>query len=61
MWITNISWQSEEGWSCLDDFRTSIVGQNLLERKYAEAEEMCLDSVPTEIERGMYGMITWRR
>ena len=49
------------GWSCLNALRISIVGQNLLQRKHGEAEAVSLDCVLTEVERGAYVMIDWRR
>jgi iron complex outermembrane receptor protein len=48
------------GWNCLGPVGISVVGQNLLEGEHMETQALYLDSVPTEIERGVYAMIRWR-
>jgi len=48
------------GWQPLGNLEISIVGQNLLGSPHAEFIDEQLLSEPTEIERSVYGKITWR-
>ncbi len=47
------------GWKPRKDLELSIVGQNLLDSQRPEFTPEIVDSTPTEIERGVYGKITW--
>ncbi len=46
-------------WQPLQAFEFALVGQNLLDRHHSEFEQEIFPS-PTEIERGVYGMVRWR-
>jgi len=48
------------GWRPSDDLEISVVGHNLLDESHKEFEASFLNTVPTEIERGVYGKVTWR-
>ena len=48
-------------WKPCPNLELAIVGQNLLSNHHAEFKgEAIMSSLPTEIERGVYGKITWR-
>ena len=38
----------------------AIVGQNLLEDHHPEFKPELIDTLPTEVERGVYGRVTFR-
>lgn len=46
-------------WQAMKDLELSLVGQNLLAEKHLEYRQELL-TTPTEIDRGMYGKLTWR-
>ena len=46
------------GWRPSQFFEAAVVGQNLLDSHHYEF--FSLDSLATEVDRGVYGMITWR-
>ena len=48
------------GWKPHEHFELSIVGQNLLESHHPEFEPDFIDTVPTEVERSVYGSVTWQ-
>lgn len=48
------------GWKLYKDIELSVVGQNLLDSHRLEFEPEILDTYPTEVERSVYGKITWR-
>ena len=48
------------GWRPTKQLELSLVGQNLLDSHRPEFREKILTSSPTEIQRGVYGKITWR-
>jgi len=48
------------GWTPHEHVELAIVGQNLLERHHPEYKPELLYTLPTEVERGVYGTITWR-
>ena len=48
------------GWRLLDPLEVSVVGQNLLEMEHVEMMPDYIVVHPTEMQRGVYGMITWR-
>jgi len=49
------------GWEPVRNLELSIVGQNLLDSQHSEFnEELFVNSLSTEIERGVYGRITMR-
>ena len=47
-------------WSPRDNLDVSLVGQNLLDTHHFEFKPVFFLTLPTEVERGMYGAITWR-
>jgi len=47
------------GWSPREDVEVSLVGQNLLEDHHSEFRPLFRFTVPTEVERGVYGAISW--
>ena len=49
------------GWKPFKNLELSIVGQNLIEGYHQEFALETLDiSINTEVERSIYGKITWR-
>lgn len=48
------------GWRPTKQLEFSLVGQNLLDSHRPEFKEPILSSVPTEIQRSVYGKVTWR-
>jgi len=49
------------GWRLRKDLELSLVGQNLLNDHYTEySQNGGLDELPTEVERNIYGKITWQ-
>ena len=48
------------GWKYGDHLEISIIGQNLLDNYHPEFVPEALDSVATEVERGVYGKVLWR-
>jgi iron complex outermembrane recepter protein len=48
------------GWKYGDHLELSLVGQNLLDSHHPEFEPEALNTVATEVERSVYGKITWR-
>ena len=48
-------------WKPYPNLELAIVGQNLLSNRHAEFKgEAIISSFPTEVERGVYGRMTWR-
>ncbi len=47
------------GWKPIKNLEVSLVGQNLLENHHPEFRPEILGVPPAEIERGVYGKITW--
>ncbi len=47
------------GWKPLANLDISLIGQNLLDNHHPEFESEILDVPPVEIERSVYGKITW--
>ena len=47
------------GWRPIKNLEFSIVGQNLIDSRHAEFRPELMDTVPTEVERSVYGKITW--
>ena len=48
------------GWKLHKDIELSVVGQNLIDSHYLQFKPEILDTYPTEVERSVYGKITWR-
>jgi len=48
------------GWRPSEDLEISVVGHNLLAEHHQEFDASFLNTVPTQIERGVYGKVTWR-
>ncbi|MCK5191897.1 MAG: TonB-dependent receptor, partial [Methylococcales bacterium] len=46
-------------WQPVNNLELSVVGQNLLAKKHLEYRQEYL-TTPTEIDRGMYGKLTWQ-
>ena len=46
-------------WKPLKNLELTLVGQNLAERWHREF--VSLDSLSTQVQRGVYGKITWKR
>jgi len=46
-------------WKPTRDLEVFIVGQNLLHDQHAEFQPMVIPTVATEVERGVYGGVTW--
>ena len=44
----------------LKNLELSIVGQNLLDNQHAEFRQEIIEILPIEVERSVYGKITWR-
>ncbi len=47
-------------WLPRENLEFSLVGQNLLEDSHLEYAPSFINTVPTEVERGVYGKVTWR-
>ena len=47
------------GWRPRHDLALSIAGQNLLDRRHSEFRGVAIPIVATEVERGLYGKMTW--
>ena len=47
------------GWMMRKDIELAVVGQNLLEDQHAEFKTQFYNGLQTEIERSVYGKITW--
>ncbi len=47
-------------WRPNDKVEIAIVGQNLLDNEHPEYVQESFAPLPTEIERGVYGKVTWR-
>jgi len=48
------------GWHPSENLEVSIAGRNLLDSEHTEFASTFVDTVPTEVERGIYGEISWR-
>ncbi|MCS6285630.1 MAG: TonB-dependent receptor [Nitrospira sp.] len=48
------------GWRPTKQLEFSLVGQNLLDNHRPEFKEPIVSSAPTEIQRSVYGKVTWR-
>lgn len=48
------------GWRPTKQLEFSLVGQNLLDNHRPEFREPIVSSAPTEIQRSVYGKVTWR-
>jgi len=47
-------------WRPTTDLEVALVGQNLLDDRHAEFSSPFLTVVPTQVQRGVYGKLTWR-
>jgi iron complex outermembrane receptor protein len=47
-------------WRPQDNLELSLVGQNLLDDHHPEFVPEIIDTSPSEVERSVYGEITWR-
>lgn len=47
-------------WKPSDDFEIAIVAHDLLDSAHEEFDSTFVDTVPTQVQRGVYGKITWR-
>ena len=48
------------GWRPVKNLELALVGQNLLREQHAEFNPSFIATQRAEIERGVYGKITWR-
>jgi iron complex outermembrane receptor protein len=48
------------GWRPRSDMELSLVGKNLFENQHQEFKPELIDVIPTEVERSVYGKVTWR-
>ena len=48
------------GWKVLENVKLSVVGQNLFDDRHPEYEPEFVDTIATEVERSVYGKITWQ-
>jgi len=48
------------GWKLYGNVELSVVGQNLLDDQHPEYKPEIIDTIPTEVERGVYGKVTWQ-
>ncbi|MHC4182692.1 MAG: TonB-dependent receptor domain-containing protein, partial [Planctomycetota bacterium] len=56
-----ITLDSRLGWQPSKNFELSIVGQNLLDSQHPEfGTPLFINTFPTEVERSVYGKLTWR-
>ncbi|MBC2694705.1 MAG: TonB-dependent receptor [Desulfobacteraceae bacterium] len=55
-----ITFDARLGWRPHKDIELSIVGQNLLDSDHPEFQTEILDTPLTEVERSVYGKITWQ-
>jgi len=55
-----ITFDTRLGWKPHKDIEMSIVGQNLLDSNHPEFWPEILSTFPTEVERSVYGKITWQ-
>lgn len=47
-------------WRPTEDLEIAIVGQNLLNKEHFEFAPSFVNQVPTQVERGVYGKVTWK-
>lgn len=47
-------------WTPRDNVELAIVGQNLFDGDHAEYASNYVNTIPTNVERGVYGKVTWR-
>lgn len=47
-------------WTPSDDFEIAIVGHDLLGSKHVEYDSQFVNTAPTQVQRGVYGKVTWR-
>ncbi len=47
-------------WRPIEDFELAIVGRNLFNSQHGEYDDLVTLSIPTEVQRSVYGKITWR-
>jgi iron complex outermembrane receptor protein len=47
------------GWKPHRNVELSVVGQNLFDGQHPEYEPEFIDTIATEVERGVYGKVTW--
>ena len=55
-----VSFDTRLAWKPQRNLEVSIVGQNLFDESHPEFMPEFLDVFPTEVERSIYGKITWR-
>ncbi|MBX3177912.1 MAG: TonB-dependent receptor [Candidatus Hydrogenedentes bacterium] len=47
-------------WRPHQDFELAIVGHDLLDARHTEFDATFINTVPTQVQRGVYGKLTWR-
>jgi iron complex outermembrane receptor protein len=48
------------GWKPREDLEVTLGGQNLLDNRHAEFTPELYNTLPSQVQRGVYGKITWR-
>ncbi|MBI2423176.1 MAG: TonB-dependent receptor [Candidatus Hydrogenedentes bacterium] len=48
------------GWKARENLEFALVGRNLFDSQHYETKAQFVGTTPTEVERGIYGSITWR-
>jgi len=48
------------GWKVRENVELSVVGRNLLDDRHPEYEPEFIDTIPTEVERSVYGKVSWQ-
>jgi iron complex outermembrane receptor protein len=48
------------GWKLHEDVELSVIGQNLLDDHHPEYKPEFIDTIPTEVQRSVYGKVTWQ-
>lgn len=47
-------------WRPSDDFEIALIAHDLLDGAHQEFDSMFVNTVPTQVQRGIYGKLTWR-
>jgi iron complex outermembrane receptor protein len=47
------------GWRATREVQISVIGQNLLDDRHAEFDAEYVETMPSEIQRGVFGSISW--
>ncbi len=58
--LNYITLDARLGWQPVKNLELSVTGQNLLDNRHPEFKPEIVDIVPTEVQRSVYGKITWK-